>query len=436
LVTFAPYAALLPLTALAAGLLGAQLPLICHFGLAPVLGVGADFSRVYLANIIGSTLGSLVTGFFLLDALGLQRTSLLFVLLGCVMAASLAWLGNAQPRQRVRIVTLSAVAGLLALTIHGVAYDQLYERLQLKDAFTRAQRFAEVVESRSGVVTVTNDAAIFGGGIYDGRFNVSPIDDVNSIVRIYALSLLHPAPARVLGIGLSGGSWAQVIAHHPQLQSATMVEINRSYLDLIGRHAVVASLLRNPKVQIVVDDGRRYLARTDERFDVIVSNTTYHWRASASNLLSVEFLQLLRAHLRPGGVVMYNATGSTRVFHTACTVFPHVMRLYNFVVASDAPFDVDTARFRRTLERYAIDGQPVFEPHNPLHQRRLMEIVALPDTLRMADPPWEGMEDGSSLCRRVADQRAITDDDMGTEWQSSVAAAFVVGCQDEGSCTP
>jgi len=293
-----------------------------------------------------------------------------------------------------------------------------------------------VVESRSGVVTVTSDATIFGGGIYDGRFNVSPIEDTNSIVRIYALSLLHPNPAHVLGIGLSGGSWAQVIAHHPQLQSAKMVEINRSYLDLISKYPVVASLLHNPKLQIVVDDGRRYLARTDERFDVIVSNTTYHWRASSSNLLSVEFLRLLRAHLTPGGVVMYNATGSPRVFRTACAVFPHVMRMYNFVVASDAPFDLDTARFRRTLEQYAIDGQPVFDPHDPLHQQRLLEILALPDTRHMATPPWESMEDGSSLCRGVADQRAITDDDMGTEWQSSIARAFIVGCQDEGSCTP
>ena len=60
----------------------------------------------------------------------------------------------------------------------------------------------------------------------------------------------------------------------------------------------VASVLSNPKVSIVTDDGRRWLRlHPDRKFDAIVSNTTWHFRANVTNLLSAEFLDLIGQHL-------------------------------------------------------------------------------------------------------------------------------------------
>src|SRR6202030_4751858 len=92
-------------------------------------------------------------------------------------------------------------------------------------------------------------------------------------------------------IGLSSGSWAQVLANHPGLQSLEIVEINPGYLQLIVQYPMVASILRNPKVNINIDDGRRWLlAHPDARYDAIVVNITFYWRAHVSNLLSVACL--------------------------------------------------------------------------------------------------------------------------------------------------
>ncbi|MBZ5585763.1 MAG: hypothetical protein LAQ30_26930 [Acidobacteriia bacterium] len=106
---------------------------------------------------------------------------------------------------------------------------------------------------------MTPDGTVYGGAIYDGRFSVSLVDDRNIIARAYALSAFHPAPKDVLMIGLASGSWAQVVANHPQVEKLTLVEINPGYLNLIPHHPEVASLLHNPKVDIVIDDGRRWL---------------------------------------------------------------------------------------------------------------------------------------------------------------------------------
>ncbi len=84
---------------------------------------------------------------------------------------------------------------------------------------------------------MTADGIVFGNGMYDGRFNTDLKRDTNGIVRPYALSLFHPVPRDVLMIGLSSGSWAQMIANNPDVESLTVIEINPGYLTLIAGRA-------------------------------------------------------------------------------------------------------------------------------------------------------------------------------------------------------
>ena len=154
-------------------------------------------------------------------------------------------------------------------------------------------------------------------------------------------------------IGLSTGAWAQVIANIPDVEKLTIVEINRGYLRIIPQYADVASLLRNPKVEIIIDDGRRWLARHPERtFDVIVSNTTFHWRANATNLLSQEFFLSVRQHLKPGGIFHVNTTGSADAYKTAFTIFPYGLRFINFATVSDSPIAINGERWKRALDAH------------------------------------------------------------------------------------
>src|ERR687883_626729 len=94
-------------------------------------------------------------------------------------------------------------------------------------------------------------------------------------------------------------------------------------------HDRVEALLRmppQPSPAVVIDDGRRWLRRhPEERFDAIVQNTTHHFRANVTNLLSVEYLRLLRGHLSDGGIALYNTTGSEDVQFTGATTYPHAL---------------------------------------------------------------------------------------------------------------
>ena len=82
----------LPLVAVAAGLLGATFPLICHISVGADSEAGAGLSYLYLSNIIGSAAGSWIVGFILMDYWSLRGISVFVALLG-VGTALRSWRG-------------------------------------------------------------------------------------------------------------------------------------------------------------------------------------------------------------------------------------------------------------------------------------------------------------------------------------------------------
>ncbi len=399
------------LVVIAAAMMGAVFPLLAHFAIAPDDRAGQQLSYLYFANIIGSALGSLITGFLFLDSLTLAHTCLVLAVLGALVGSSLLIAGSLGV-ERVRAVATSAVVLVATLLVAPRAYDQLYERLQFRDKWDGAA-FAEVIENKSGVITVTADGTVYGGGAYDGRLNTSLLHDRNGIVRAIAIGAMHPAPKEVLMIGLASGSWAQILANNEEIKHLTIIEINPGYLELISHHPEVASLLSDPHVTIEIDDGRRWLLRHPERkFDAIVMNTTWHWRAHITNLLSVEFMNIARAHLLAGGLFYFNTTSSREVQKTAMTTFPYGMRYINFVAVSDAPFSFDKAKFRHILQSFRIMGQPAIDTTEPEGSRLIDLLVAMTDK-----PGDDGLESRESILQRTSDATIVTDDNMAVEYK-------------------
>lgn len=395
----------LPAVAVASALLGAVFPLVGHAFIAPDARSGSRISYLYVANILGSVAGSLGTGFVLLDHWPLATVAWL---LACLSLACAGALAAARGVRGLRLAGALAgcLMGAVALQALGpLLYGTLYEKLQFRTGYQPGEPFAHLVENKSGVIAVTAGGTIFGGGAYDGGFNTSLVNDTNGVLRAYALAGLHPAPREVLLIGLSSGSWAAALAAHPRLERLTIVEINPGYLQLLPRYPQVAWLLRDPRVQIEIDDGRRWLVRhAERRFDAIVVNGTLHWRAHASNLLSAEFTALARSRLRPGGLYFFNATGSDRAARTAGDAFRHVLRLSNCIAASDAPLAFDPGVWSRAMRGAAVGGKPVLEAGAATERDALARIAAQ-------------VEPEAALRARVAHAAPITDDNMGSEWQ-------------------
>ena len=227
----------------------------------------------------------------------------------------------------MRGVVVAIGAAALVASIHPLAFDRLYERLLFKDSRV-ADRFVDLVENRQGVVAMTRHCKSTEGRVRWRDLHQPRARSQPPRPRVRRVAL-HPHPRQVLMIGLSTGAWAQVIANSEDVEHLTVVEINPGYLSIIARHPEVRGVLSNPKVTIVIDDGRRWLVHHPTRFDLIVQSTTEHWRANVTNLLSREYLGLIRRHLRPGGIYHYNTTDSQDAYKTAFTVFPYGLRFVN-----------------------------------------------------------------------------------------------------------
>src|SRR5262249_8797369 len=125
-----------------------------------------------------------------------------------------------------------ALAALVSVGLAPRVYALLFERLIFGARAPASIPFAHVVENRNGVVAVTQDAAVYGSGVYDGHFRIDPNYDLNLVVRAFVLGAYNPAPRRMLMIGLASGSWAQIFVNHPRLETLDIVEINPGYLNL------------------------------------------------------------------------------------------------------------------------------------------------------------------------------------------------------------
>ena len=417
------------LVAVAAFVMGLVLPVVSHLGIDPDSRVGARLSYLYLASVLGSALGCLLTGFVLSDLWSLETISIVLALTGVVLGVALSLdavrismpsIGVAGAMRGVRTLAAITVVAIAAIELHRPLFANVYERLLYKDQASSRPPFAEVVETRGGVVAVTGDRVVYGGGIYDGMIETDLVRDENLLVRAYALAGMHPRPARILMIGLGTGAWATALLQLPGVVRLTAVEINAGYLPIIARHAEVSGVLSDPRVSIVIDDGRRWLAQNpNERFDAIVMNTTWYWRAHSTNLLSNEFMQLARRHLDNGGILYFNSTWSPDAMKTGMSAFPYGLRCVNFIALSDAPIQFDSARWGSFLRDFRrSDGRLVFDGGPNSSSARLDSLLAFGRSINGA-PVSYGLEQRASVLKRVADAHIITDDNMRVEWRAT-----------------
>lgn len=140
-----------------------------------------------------------------------------------------------------------------------------------------------------------------------------------TVALAYASSL-----GRMVEIGLGGGRMATYIHDHVPQTKLTCVELDPGVIDLAQLHFDVKP---GPRLELVTGDGRIYMARAKEKFDVILADA-YQGTYVPFHLVTREFYAILKKKLAPGGVVAQNIAPSVlsmpRMVATARAVFANV----------------------------------------------------------------------------------------------------------------
>src|SRR5262249_30408173 len=212
-------------------LVGSVFPVLCHYGIKTKASAGLLLSWVYFANIVGATAGPLLTGFVLLDLFTFEQL-ILFLSVVTLGLAGIVWLAaSSQSLPRAAWAACVPVAAVSLIFVQDHVFVHTLEKLHYKTGYAAKRPYKFVVQNRSGIIAVeaAHPDLVFGGGVYDSKINLDPtvsVDENNHIRQAYWFAALHPAPADVLLVGMSSGSWARVVADHLSVKTCTIVEIN------------------------------------------------------------------------------------------------------------------------------------------------------------------------------------------------------------------
>ncbi|NJD98320.1 polyamine aminopropyltransferase [Thermococcus sp. LS1] len=92
---------------------------------------------------------------------------------------------------------------------------------------------------------------------------------------VHPVMLAHPNPRRVLIIGGGDGGTLREVLRHKTVEKAIMVEIDEMVIEVSKIYMNVArGAFEDPRAEVIVGDGVEYLKNTDEKFDVIIVDST------------------------------------------------------------------------------------------------------------------------------------------------------------------
>jgi len=168
--------------------------------------------------------------------------------------------------------------------------------------------------------------------ILDGKMQSSLFDEF-----IYHESLVHPAmmthpnPERVLILGGGEGATAREVLKHTSVSEVVMVDIDEEVIRICREYLpeMHGGSFDDPRLKIVINDGRRFLEEVRDKFDVVIIDLTDPLEGGPSYLLyTIEFYRLVKDHLRPQGIMVTQATSTAYSLRTYATIVKTISEVF------------------------------------------------------------------------------------------------------------
>ncbi len=182
--------------------------------------------------------------------------------------------------------------------------------------------------------------------------------------------LAHPAPRDVLLIGGAAAGNLREALRHP-VAHVTAVESDPLLLRAARLHLPPdeAAVLDDPRVTVVLTDGRRFVQTARRTFDVVILDLPEPSTGALNRFYTEEFFREVRAVLNPGGILALGlpaaenywspelARRNGSIYHTLRAVFPHVLALpgdTTYFLASADPLEADPDLWGQRLAERGI----------------------------------------------------------------------------------
>lgn len=355
--------------------MGGTFPLVSKIVARGPQEIGRKLGDLYALNTLGGIAGAWAAGFVGLALLGIHTSLVVTALLNAGLGSVLLAYGTGRRRLRQGLVG----AGVLGLC---VAVMALTPRLRFTDIAGEPEKEILYYEEDSiGVVKVATDIyerkllSINGwsvAGTGTPNPDVALVNDYPEVQKMLAHlpMLLHPAPQQVLVIGFGAGGTSWSLSRYNELQHLDIVEFVPGVIRAARFFPEVNhNVLTDPRLRVIIDDGRNYLLVTPQHYDVISVDTLDPKHAGNGNLYTEEFYILSQRALKPGGIFVqwlpYHQVDNGNLKLIARTfqhVYPHAtlwlnrFKGYSFLVGTLQPLRIDVALLEQRFRQPAVQG--------------------------------------------------------------------------------
>ncbi|WP_225230662.1 polyamine aminopropyltransferase [Cytobacillus stercorigallinarum] len=299
------------ITLVVGALTGVELPILIRKANEIGITVQKSTAKVLFSDYAGGLIGGLLFVYLLRPQFGLVKTAFLVAIINVVVALWVLFYFKTEIKHYRRHATSGFI--ILFVLILGVLFGEktafLFEQKLYQDPiiYHTQTDYQQVILTKE-----QGDLRLF----LDGQLQFSSNDEYR-----YHETLVHTAVAtaenqkNILILGGGDGLALRELQKYDQIETMTLVDLDPIVTDLGKNHHELTVLNNNAfeddRVKIVNKDAFQYMKEDDTFYDIILVDLPDPNNESLNKLYTLEFYQLLRNHLLPGGSMMVQATSPT-----------------------------------------------------------------------------------------------------------------------------
>lgn len=292
--------------------MGGQFPVVIRLVAKDLNTLGSHVGRVYAVNTVGTIIGSFLGGFVLIPWMGIQNTILTTIYLNVIIGVGLLFFSSSlsQSVKAYALPMILVVCGFWGQSVgawdKAVISSGSFMPYRIADLGEAEKKKNKILFYEEGThTTVTTEVAV-SGNIFlrvNGKTDASlALDMRTQILSGYLPMMFAESPRSVLVIGQGSGITLGAVEQFPA-ETIDLVEISPAVI--AGSRFFSPfnhNSLEDPRLSVILEDGRNHVALTDRKYDVIVSEPSNPWISGVGALFTKDFFERLRTRLNPGGI--------------------------------------------------------------------------------------------------------------------------------------
>ncbi len=281
-------------------LMGAVFPIAVKICAPSWKAVGSRVGEVYASNTVGCVIGSFAAGFVMVPLLGLRDSFLLIVGIQLLVAVAVIFISA-----KGRAFGVSALVVSLVVFTIGIFAIPLDVFVRTMNTYHHPSKIVYIKDDVTGTITVHDlpdgDRFIAVDGV--GVAGVDLMLRTTQQLQGYVPLFVHDNPRKVLQIGFGSGQTSGIglmfgVDEYSIVEICPGVFESGRFFEKINKGSY-----KDPRLRKIIMDGKNFVKLTDQKYDIIMNDSTYPGTTGSSALYTYDHFKQCREHLRDGGVL-------------------------------------------------------------------------------------------------------------------------------------